>query len=226
MTVLLFDIDGTLLQAGGAGQAAMEAALAELFGTTRPVTGISTAGRTDHAITRDLFAFHEILHDETSWAAFLASYFTRLPESLRTLQGRILPGVEVLLEQLSRRDDLLLGVLTGNFEQGARVKLQHFGIAHYFSFGAYGDLHADRNDVARLAWDHILQRRPQAMAHDVWVIGDTPNDIRCGKAIGAKTLAVATGPFSQEALMAAGADVVCSDLSDTSQIVSYLCPPP
>src|SRR6185312_7161291 len=115
MNVLLFDIDGTLIDAGGAGQAAMEDALAEEFGVRKPVTGIQTAGRTDRAIAMDLFRFHDVEINDAHWSRYTSSYFRLLPNSLRTRSGVVLPGVITLLDQLRRRDDVLLGLLTGNF---------------------------------------------------------------------------------------------------------------
>src|SRR4051794_7632334 len=106
MNVLLFDIDGTLIDAGGAGQAAMEAVLADEFGAWKPVTGISTAGRTDRAIAMDLFRFHEIELNDERWAHYTACYFRRLPESLRRHSGAVLPGVRELLDRLSDHEDI------------------------------------------------------------------------------------------------------------------------
>ena len=109
MNVLLLDIDGTLIDAGGAGQAAMEAALAEQFNAVHPVTGISTAGRTDRAIAMDLFRFYELEFNETYWSRYLDSYFRLLPHSLQTRPGMILRGIDLL--DMRTRDDIVLGLL-------------------------------------------------------------------------------------------------------------------
>ena len=213
MNVLLFDIDGTLINAGGAGQAAMEGALAEQFGASRPVTGIHVAGRTDRAIAVDLFRFHGVEFNDAHWSRYLNSYFRLLPDSLRTQSGVVLPGVAALLDRLRLRDDVLLGLLTGNFAEGAQLKLAHFGLAHHFQLGGFGDEHLDRDDVAREAFRVVRSRLPNLEPHRIWVIGDTPSDIRCGRAIGAKVLAVGTGIFTAKDLEQHRPDVLLDDLS-------------
>jgi phosphoglycolate phosphatase len=210
--VLLFDIDGTLLHAGGAGQAAMEQALAVEFGVTRPVENIPTAGRTDCAITRDLFAFHDLPLDEGAWTRFLNAYFARLPEHLCQRPGAILPGVRRLLDHLAQQPQVVLGLLTGNFAHSARLKLEHYGLARHFTFGGYGDHHHDRDDVARLAVAALRERHPHVPMDQVWVIGDTPADIRCGRAVGANTFAVATGLYSRDELALHQPDVLAETL--------------
>lgn len=213
MKVLLFDIDGTLIDAGGAGQAAMEGAIAEVFGKANPVSGIPTAGRTDRAIAVDLFQFHGIELDETGWTRYTTAYYRLLPESLKTKSGRILPGVVTLLDRLKQRSDVLMGLLTGNFAEGARLKLLHYGLDHHFRFGGYGDEHHDRDDVAREAYRKTQTHLPSVDPDRVWVIGDTPSDIRCGRAIGAKVLAVGTGMFETSELEPHKPDVLLKDLS-------------
>ena len=213
MNVLLFDIDGTLIDAGGAGQAAMEAALAYEFQTVQPVTGISTAGRTDRAIGMDLFRFHGVEVNEAHWNRYLSSYFRLLPDSLQSKSGVVLPGVSSLLDRLSRRDDVLLGLLTGNFATGAQLKLSHYGLDSHFPLGGYGDDHLDRDDVAREALRVVNALHPTVSSNRIWVIGDTPSDIRCARAIGAQVLAVGTGMFSTIELESHRPDVLLSDLS-------------
>ena len=217
VNVFLFDIDGTLIDADGAGQMAMEASLAEEFGANGPVTGISTAGRTDRAIAMDLFQFHGIEVNDAHWSRYLKSYFRLLPNSLHSKSGVILPGVTGLLERLRDRKDVELGLLTGNFAQGAQLKLTHYGMAQHFQFGGFGDDHLDRDDVAREAFAKVQARLPNVAPSRVWVIGDTPSDIRCGRAIGAKVLAVATGIYSAEQLEPHRPDILLNDLSEAEQ---------
>jgi hypothetical protein len=131
MRVLLFDIDGTLIDAGGAGQAAMEKAVAIEFGETRPVKDIPAAGRTDRAIGRDLFEYYSIPATDENWSRYLDTYFSLLPDSLPTQPGSVLPGVHSLIDHLSQREDVFLGLLTGNFARGAHLKLQHYGPVSY-----------------------------------------------------------------------------------------------
>ncbi|MGD9854769.1 MAG: HAD family hydrolase [Planctomycetaceae bacterium] len=223
MDVLLFDVDGTLLSTGGAGQQAMERTLRSVCGVTRPTEGVPAAGRTDRAIITDLFAYHGITETPAIWVSFQEAYFQHLAEVLPTLPGRTLPGVFELLEALSSRDDVLLGLLTGNFRQGARLKLGHYGIGHHFQCGGFGDDHHDRNDVARLALQDV--RRHQQAAEEperIWVIGDTPADVRCGRVIGARVVAVATGSYSRTQLEATGPDHLFADFSDPASLLSLL----
>ncbi|WP_437200744.1 HAD family hydrolase [Planctomicrobium sp. SH664] len=222
-TVCLFDIDGTLLNSGGAGQHAMEQALAEVFGLTGPYTDIPAAGRTDWAITTDLFAFHQLELDPDSWQKFLKSYLGHLPASLSLRCGGVLPGVVDLLNQLSDREDVALGLLTGNVETGARAKLRHYDLDHHFPFGGFGDEFHNRDDVARSA--HAAARKyllDQLHADRVWVIGDTPADVQCARAIGARVIAVATGIHTPEELEPSRPDRLLKDLSDIDGVLRVL----
>lgn len=227
MNVLLFDIDGTLLSSGGAGQAAMEAAFQREFGKSGPVHGISYAGRTDYSISRDLFSFYGLPWDDATWQQFQAAYFELLPEQLSQQEGLVLPGVLHALELLSQRDDVAVGLLTGNFARGAALKLKHFALAHHFAFGAYGDLHASRDDVARVALAEVHSRHSDVDLERVWVIGDTPADVQCARAIGAKALAVATGMYGIEALAVCRPDLLRANLDSPDewlpQILSQGC---
>ena len=223
MHYCLFDIDGTLLNSGGAGQAAMEAALKDLFGADNPVHGIGTAGRTDRAIVADLFDFFKIAFDEQVWESFVAAYLEELPRHLANRGGLVLPGVVEILETLHHRDDVILGLLTGNFSLGAKAKLRHFQLDRFFRFGGYGDHHHDRDDVAREALTALQNFHPDPVNLDgLWVIGDTPADVKCGRAIGAKVVAVGTGLYSMEDLQAAEADYLFEDFSDPSVFLSLL----
>jgi phosphoglycolate phosphatase len=219
---LLFDIDGTLLNAGGAGQSAMEAALAAEFGATRPVEGIPTAGRTDFGITRDLLAYFDLPDEPAVWERFRAAYFERLPAALAQTVGAVLPGVRELLQLLAARDDVILGLLTGNFATGAWLKLKHFSLDHHFRFGSFGDEHPHRDDVARRAWDQLQEQSPGIAPQHVWVIGDTPADVRCGRAIGARTFAVATGLYSYQELEAESPDRLHQTLADPHEWLDHL----
>ena len=221
MHVCLFDIDGTLLNSGGAGQAAMEAAIAELFAADRPVEGISTAGRTDRGITTELFDYYGVELTPERWQQFVECYLMHLPRHLSGRSGLVLPGVVELLGALSLRDDILLGLLTGNFRDGARLKLEHFELAQHFRFGAYGDDHHDRDDVARIALREVEQIHPgEVDLERVWVIGDTPADIQCARAIGAKAVAVATGVYPYEELQARQPDFLFADFSDPAGVLA------
>lgn len=223
MHVCLFDIDGTLLNSGGAGQAAMEAALASEFEAVEPLEGISTAGRTDRAIVADMFRYHGIEPDEDRLQRFMAAYLRHLPDRLTERDGSALPGIPLLLEMLGPREDVLLGLLTGNFQDGARLKLTHFHLDHHFEFGGFGDRHHERDDVAREALDEVHKRCNGSVDPSrVWVIGDTPADIRCARAIGVNVVAVATGVYSAEQLEGAEPDHLFADFADPDPLLNLL----
>jgi len=225
MHLCLFDIDGTLLNTGGAGQAAMEAAIREELRMTEPVRGVAYAGRTDRAIIGEIFAYYGVEFTEETRGRFIASYLGHLPGELAGRPGLILPGVVEMLSHLHARDDVTLGLLTGNILDGARMKLEHHGLADYFDFavGAFGDEHLDRDDVARaaLAAARDRHRGSQPLSLDrVWVIGDTPADVRCGRAIEARVLAVATGVYSAELLAAEKPDKLVADFADAEAVLA------
>jgi len=221
--VLLFDIDGTLLSSGGAGQIAMERALVKAFSVELAEYKIETAGRTDRGIVSDLFTHHDIALDESIWAHFQSIYFEELPVVLGSGRARVLPGVPDLLEGLAQHDRALMGVMTGNFERGADIKLSHFGLEKYFSFGFYGDDHHHRDDMARMAWQLTRERVwEEATPGDVWVIGDTPADIQCARAIGAKVIAVATGMYSRDLLSGCNPDLLLNTLENSQLIIETI----
>ncbi len=223
MHICLFDIDGTLISSGGAGKAALEAALAVEFGVPVISDQLTLSGRTDRAILADLVRFHALALCPTTSQRLIASYLHHLPSSLAAGRGQVLPGVLALLDQLRRRSDVALGLLTGNTLAGARIKLEHFGLWHYFDFGAYGDEHEDRDDVARAAWQEVTRRHEGiARPEKAWVIGDTPLDIRCARAIGAGAVAVATGWHTLDELASHAPDLLFNDLTEPSLFLARL----
>lgn len=214
MHVCLFDIDGTLINTGGAGTAALRAAMGSAFNVPEPAE-VPVHGRTDRGITSDLFSAHAIDNSPDNWQRFRAAYLEHLPGLLVERNGMVLPGISVLLQALSKRDDVLVGLLTGNTRAGARIKLEHYGLSHFFEFGGFGDLHFVRDDVAREALGEVQARlNGAANPNRIWVIGDTPLDVRCARSIGARCVAVATGGHTVEELAAEKPDVVAADLSD------------
>ncbi len=216
MKICLFDIDGTLLSSGGAGKAAMEEALLAEFGLPELRGRVSYSGRTDRALIADHFRLHDIQDTPANRRRFLEGYLRRLPEHLKNATGKgVLPGITYLLNHLGGRELVAVGLLTGNVREGARLKLEHYGLYHHFSFGGFGDEHHDRDEVAREAW-HVVRERfgPAVLCENVWVIGDTPMDVRCARAIGARCLAVATGFHPVEELAASEPDLLLPDLSD------------
>jgi phosphoglycolate phosphatase-like HAD superfamily hydrolase len=223
MHICLFDIDGTLLSSGGAGKAAMETALLSEFGLDQIRSQVPYSGRTDRAIGKDLFRFHDIEESPHNWERFLGRYLRLLPECLHRHQGRVLPGIGSLLEHLRGRGDVVLGLLTGNVRDGARLKLGHYGLFDYFAFGGFGDQHLDRDHVAGEALAAARQHlNGRADPGRVWVIGDTPLDVRCARAIGARVAAVATGWHSTDELAASDPDLLVESFEDPRPFLSAL----
>jgi phosphoglycolate phosphatase len=217
--LVLFDIDGTLVLTGRAGVRAMNRACQEIIGHTDALDGIAVAGRTDWVILHD--ALRAIGHemDEDLFGRLRDRYVTLLRDEI-LLPGEgvkaIMPGILELLDTLRTRPDVFLALLTGNFEQGARIKLEHFNLWHYFKCGAFGDDAADRNALVPFALERARACGLEAIGPDaVFVVGDTPNDVACARAVGAVPIGVATGSFSLSDLRASGADIVFGDLSDT-----------
>jgi phosphoglycolate phosphatase-like HAD superfamily hydrolase len=215
MRVILFDIDGTLLSSGGAGKAAMEAALLQEFRLPELRGQVTYSGRTDRSIARDLFRLHGVAESAEHWQRFVAAYLRLLPGCLERHRGQVLPGIAALLDHLRGCERVALGLLTGNLRDGARLKLGHYGLYHHFAFGGFGDHHWERDDVAREALREARQRLNCALElNNLWVIGDTPLDVACARAIGARAVAVATGWHSLEELALTQPDLLLADLTD------------
>lgn len=192
---VLWDIDGTLMLTGGAGIHALRRTVKQLFGVDE-YPQLEYHGRTDYAIVRELFERLE-LPFERHFRDFRRHYHLHLAESLQTSRGSLLPGVPELLRTMREDPRFSLGLLTGNSREAAGLKLAAYGVAHFFDYGGYGDHHLQRADVAReaqLAAAASLGR--DYHPEQIVVIGDTPADIRCARAIGARVVAVATGGIS------------------------------
>lgn len=222
MHVCLFDIDGTLISSGGAGKAALETALAGEFGASL-AHRVPYSGRTDRAIIRDLFRLHGIDDTPANLQRLLRAYLHHLPHCLHSHDGRVLPGIAALLERLRARGDVALGLLTGNVRDGARLKLGHFDLYGYFAFGGFGDLHHDRDDVAHEALAAMHGHLNGTVRLDrIWVIGDTPLDIRCARAIGVRVAAVGTGWHPLDELAAGSPDLLLADFTDPDPLLALL----
>lgn len=201
MTVLFWDIDGTLLTTAKAGVFAWEDAVRELTGREFELIQMRIAGLTDYQIAQRTFETLGIEIDAAFLHRFVDRYGELLPSSLPRRQGRVLPNVREILEHLSGRQDIRSYLLTGNTRAGARAKLTHYDLIQFLPDGAFAEDTGDRASIARRALD--LARRAGAISEDgVFVIGDTPHDIDCATAIGARTIAVATGGYSSEELKA------------------------
>lgn len=212
--LLLFDIDGTLIVTRGVGRAAFDAAFEEVLGVPSATAGVQFDGRTDRAIIEGILA--ALGADPSLVEPVQTAYLRALPASLARRGGEVLPGVEPLLDAL--RDHVpALGLATGNLREGARHKLERFGLWHRFAAGGFGDRHADRAALVREALDALaaaVGTEPDP-ARAV-VIGDTPLDVAAARALGARCCAVATGRYSVDDLRTAGADVVLTAFTDTT----------
>ena len=195
MSVVLFwDIDGTLLTTARAGVFSLEVALEEVSGVRDDLQGMATAGMTDYAIAEAALARVGHATDEETVRRYLRIHEQQLPDYLHRRDGHVLPGVREALEDLHGRDDVLNLLLTGNTEAGAAAKLAHYGLAEFFGAGgAFCAGPGERAEIARRAL-------PLANGAQAFVIGDTPADVACGKEIGARTVAVATGSYSADEL--------------------------
>ena|SRR5436190_18631048 len=222
--VILFDIDGTLIHSARAGIRGMNAAFLSLYGVPGALDHVPLAGRTDRAIVTDGFKAIGREPDEAGIRAVRDAYFEHLPiELARPLpDSRVLPGVFELLDALDGRDDVSVGLLTGNFERGASIKLGHFRLWSRFTFGAFGDDHHDRRALVPIAMDHVARNGASVPASRVVIIGDTPLDVDCAQVHGAKCIGVATGPFSSADLSAASADLVVESLEDTNGVLQWV----
>jgi phosphoglycolate phosphatase-like HAD superfamily hydrolase len=224
-TLLLFDIDGTLMLTGGAGGRAMAMAAQELFDIPDALQTIPMAGLTDAWIVAQMAERHGVSCDGPVLERFRARYLTHLRREMQVphAQKGILPGVRSVLDALAPRGDTHVALLTGNFEGGARIKLDYFDLYRYFRGGAFGDDCHDRNALLAVALERVQQHGGPAFApSETVVIGDTPLDIAVALAGGARSLGVATGGYPAEELRASGADIVLDDLSDLEQALAAM----
>ena len=211
---------------GGAGGRAMSRAFDEAFAIANAFEGIPMAGRTDAWILNDAAAAHGIPQDSSELSRFREAYIRHLAIELDSpgmARKGLMPGVRELLDALAPREDVYLALLTGNYEAGARLKLEYFDLWKYFLCGAFGDDAPHRNVLVPKALARVEACGGLTFAAaDTVVIGDTPLDVNCAAHVGARSLAVATGSHSVEELRAAGADDVLQDLSDTGEVLRVL----
>jgi phosphoglycolate phosphatase len=204
----------------------MSLAFDEVFAIADAFSGIPMAGRTDAWIVHDAAVAHGIPPDSPALARFRDAYVRHLAAEIEkpgTARKGLMPGVRELLDALAPRDDVFLALLTGNYEAGARLKLEYFDLWKYFSCGAFGDDAPHRNVLVPKALARVAACEGLTFAAaDAIVIGDTPLDVGCAAHAGARSLAVATGSHSVEELRAAGADAVLNDLSDTDEVLRVL----
>jgi phosphoglycolate phosphatase len=217
--VILFDIDNTLLNSGGAGSHAMNIAFQELFGVPDGFARVEFSGRTDRYILQGGLAAHAIEGGcDQHLLPFTSRYYGILPRTLKEREGHLMPGFPELLEELEARE-VRLGLATGNFAEAARIKLEFYGIAQYFHGGGFGEESVDRSDVVKAA---IASVANGAHPRDILVVGDTPHDVQSALENGVVAVGVATGTFSVEDLRAAGAQMAFTDFSDWQRAAAKL----
>ena len=206
----------------------MEQAFEEVFGISGAFKGITMSGKTDPQILQEALAKHRLSAAPEQVERFRSRYFELLSRNIqRDLPNKqVFPGVKHLLQTLQDRPEIHLGLLTGNWKEGARIKLGHFGLWDFFEFGAFGDDSIDRNELLPFALRRFHEMRGdldrRLGPEQVVVIGDTPNDVQCAHVHGARAIAVATGRYDREELAAGGADLVVTDLRDTRSLLNWI----
>lgn len=214
-SLLLWDIDGTLVCTGRAGEYALVLALEQLHGLELDLDQIDYRGRTDVMIAHKVLEHYGLPVKEESVRAFWGAYLWNLEAELLRRQGGAYPGVMEILNE--EREDVEHALLTGNLRRGAELKLGRYELWDYFRFGAFADDSMHRNELGPVALARAAEVLGGEVAPDrVWVIGDTPHDVACGKVIGAHTIAVATGGYSLDELRACEPTAAFADLSDTA----------
>jgi phosphoglycolate phosphatase len=223
--LFLFDIDGTLVSVRGAGRAAFARALEEIYGTAGTIERYDFRGRTDLRTVHDLMT--EAGLDVEQIRARVDDFFRVYARELTRIIGdgsriQVLPGVADVVRRLGVRPDAVVGLLTGNVEAGARIKLEPTGLWPFFRVAAYGGDDADRRRLPAIA-----RQRARALGHEfafdrITIIGDTPLDIECARGCGAMAVAVATGQYPVEQLATCRPDLLFSDLADVERVVARL----
>jgi phosphoglycolate phosphatase-like HAD superfamily hydrolase len=224
--LFLFDVDGTLVTASGAGRLALGRALERVYGTTGPIETYDFRGKTDPRIVWDLMGGAGLA--EAAIADRLAACFEAYVAELETLLAdgarvRVMPGIAAVVQALAARDDAVVGLLTGNIEPGARAKLRPTGLLPLFRVGAFGSDDMDRRRLPAVACQRAERVVGRRFAFEqVTIIGDTPLDVDCARACGAVAVAVATGFHPAEELAACGPDLFFPDFADVPAALAAL----
>jgi len=224
LKLLLFDIDGTLLMSGGAGRTSMNRAFAHVYGFENGFQNVSMMGRTDPLIVKEVLKKHTIPWESNRIRTFQQVYYQYLEQELAAPvpEKFLCPGIADLLEILSADTEMVLGILTGNWERGAYLKLRHFQIEHYFKLGAYADDAAERVKLVPVALKKFEILYGQLIpSHDVYVIGDTPLDIMAARPHKAQTVGVATGYHNIESIQQENPDIVFENFKDVEKVAQY-----
>ena len=229
-TLALFDIDGTLVDTGGAGRAGLVASFRSVFGlddVSGSASRVRFEGKTDPTIIADFAREAGIpaADVEARYAELQDAYLDALRKELAVPnpRRRVMPGVSLLLDRLAARPDVFLGLVTGNMEEGARAKLDAFGLNRYFVDGGFSSDHPERSEIARIAHQRLSRRAGFRFPVDrVMVIGDTELDILCARANGFRAIAVESGWVPRERLVAAGPDALLSDLTNADAVLAAM----
>lgn len=209
--LILYDIDGTLVTTGGAGVRALDRAFETLFGIGDAFKDIAMAGRTDAQIMKEGLRVHGLQDMDGNLSKMEGMYLQYLREEIENPHREIMPGIKESLD-LFGGAGMSLGLLTGNLEKGAKIKLGPFGLNEYFIDGAFGSDHEDRDELLPIAIRKFADKGLDFKPRDCVIIGDTPRDVQCAKVHGAQCIAVATGPYSKDALLETEADMVLDSL--------------
>jgi phosphoglycolate phosphatase len=212
--LILFDIDGTLIRTNGAGVKAFARAFESEFNLPHCTERMKFAGRTDVSLVREMFAQSGIEPSAANFRRFFESYVFWLDHLMAKCDGSVCPGVWDFIRDLERLPQPpLIGLLTGNIRLGAEIKLRHFKLWEVFKTGGFADDHEDRNQIAVAARERGRQALKEDLrGEEIVVVGDTPHDIRCGRAIKAKVLAVTTGGATRAQLHSHSPDWLVEDL--------------
>ena len=225
MRLVLFDVDGTLLLTGGASGRALRSALIQTYGLPNSLEALYHDGKTDPQIVRETLSHHGKAKDFTGKkiSSVFSVYLAFLREELIAVDNfQVLPGARELVRTLDQQDSFLLGLATGNIEEGARLKLEPAGLESFFSFGGFGSDAENRTELNRIATERGRQRMAPADLERVFTVGDTPRDIVHGKEAGAHTLAVASGNYSLDDLRSHEPDLAVASLHPIEPILEFL----
>jgi phosphoglycolate phosphatase-like HAD superfamily hydrolase len=226
--LVLFDIDGTLLRVGGMNRRVLADALFEVYGTEGSTGTHDFSGKMDSAIIYEVLSNGGLTGDEIAekFDRAKATYIDLFRERARREDITLLEGVRELLHALSARTDILLGLLTGNFEASGRHKLKLPGIDHYFPFGAFADDATDRNELPRIAHERARHMTGKNFSpSEIVIIGDTEHDIRCARALDARSIAVATGNFSMQELSRHQPGALFQNFAETGEVLAEILTP-
>ncbi len=219
--LILYDIDGTLISAGGAGARSLNRAFHSLFGVEEAFRTISMAGKTDPQIMREGLKLHRLDHLDGNVDKMIEQYLFFLRKEIENPMRHIMPGIQESLDLFGSKG-MTIGLLTGNLEKGAEIKLGPFGILDYFNSGAFGSDHEDRDKLLPIAIEKYKKQGLDFSPKDCYIIGDTPRDVQCARIHGAYCIAVATGPYSVDDLRNTDADIVFETLEDVEECYRFI----